>query len=696
MHRRLVILLAALAVLTLLALPAVASAAPTFNQAVDKLFAQRYPQKVENYLNSLGTSPLGFRLAGTEADDMSAIYLANEFDAMGLSNVRLEGVPVDEWDVRGAWVRVNGRTMLASQFAGVPGTKEPIEGEIVYVGNGTRQEFDAAGDVTDKLVLIDTALDWWWLNLPGAEATARGAAGIIMTYGKNSYPWYAPATALGANDGEYDMSWLPIVYVSRRDGDWLKAEIEAATPPAGVSALRPAGLYGSMYSDVHIRMHDDFIQPGVGYNVVAEIPGTVPGAPATLIVSHHDAHFRAGLDDTGAVASQMVIAKAMKMSGYKPRGTVIFLSTTGEEFGYTNCWYDWCIGAWYSITETHAADWPGEVGAVVNLELMARKGGKLLMRTNPHLMGWLKSNARTAVKSGLLPYGYSTGPQSTWQDGWTFNAAGVPAFVFSAGGKGYDEIYHTTHENISIQSWPYLARITKFTGSLAKKLNTGLLPYSPLAQGYNLRAAADGDELQPSGVDATTAKAFWDALGDYIAAAKEYAAKKPGFTGAKIATVNRNLMAFEGAWAEAMTCLDIWDYEAYPYQQILWDAQSLDATIAELQKNPVDKAKALEMLEAVGLTWNGNYFSESVYEEDLQRHAPDYPLLTWAAQVDEAPHLNVQEQVGMIEAGEYADAITDLSSLRDANLALAADRLSEMTTALQNLTMRLQHIDQVP
>ena len=49
-----------------------------------------------------------------------------KFAASGLSDVALEPVPVDEWDVQGAWVRVKGRTMVGSQFAGVPGTDGPV------------------------------------------------------------------------------------------------------------------------------------------------------------------------------------------------------------------------------------------------------------------------------------------------------------------------------------------------------------------------------------------------------------------------------------------------------------------------------------------------------------------------------------------------------------------------------------------
>lgn len=696
MRTRLLVVVVILALAALLAAPALASTStPTYNQAVDKVFAGGYPKTIETYLNSLGTSPLGFRLAGTAADDEAARYLAMKFAASGLSDVALEPVPVDEWDVQGAWVRANGRTMVGSQFAGVPGTDGPVSGEIVYVGNGTRQDFDKAGDVTGKLVLIDTALENWWLNLPGAQATARGAIGIVMTYGPDSAPWYEPMTSLGANDGEYDRSWLPIVYISRADGAWLKQQIAAYKPPVGRSGA-PAGLPATMRSDVEVTMHG--MGGGEGYNVIARIPGYDPDAPAILVASHHDAHFRAGLDDTGAVAAQMAMARAFKLSGYRPRGDVIFLSTTAEEFGYTDSWYDWCIGAWWAITQTHK-DWPGKLGAMVNLELMARKGGPLNIRTNSHLIGWVKEQATAATKSGRLPWGYKwKNPQTTWQDGWTFNTAGVPSFVLSAGGKSYDDIYHTDFENQALVSWPYLANITKFAGSLVKKLNVGLLPYDPAAQARHLTAAVEGDDPAGSGVDQAAVTSFREALHEFLVAATVYKVEKPDIPVAQRRTVNRNLMSLQVNWSHATSGLEIWDYEAYPYQQALWDAQSLDGAVAALTAATPDPDKALAALGAVGLTWNGLYFDYDVYLQDLTRHAPDYPLLNWAGQVQEAPHLDVMKQVAALQSpgADYVKIAGELTAVRDSNLTLVGDRLGAMTKALQIMTLQLQNITVEP
>ena len=373
MDRRRTVLLVALAVLALaLILPAAAPAGGmlTYDQATDYLFATSYPNNIETYLDNLGTSPLGYRLAGTPADNEASYYLADKLAAMGLT-VRMERVPVDVWDVRGASVTVGSHTFECSQFAGVKGTDEDgITADVVYVGSGLAADYLGV-DVRGKIVVVDSSMDNFWFNMQGDEATRRGAKAVILTSNASdptaaypSAPWYVVAPdALGANDGEYDMKFVPLIYMSQRDGDWLKAEIAAA---AETGSAVPA----TFVSDVVITMADD---GGYGWNVLATLRGTARNGQKVIINAHHDAHFRAGLDDTGAVAATMTMAKAMVMSGYRPKRDVVFLFDTAEEFGFTNCWYDWSIGAWTFITQEHPA-WVGKIAAFWSVGAHGRQG----------------------------------------------------------------------------------------------------------------------------------------------------------------------------------------------------------------------------------------------------------------------------------------------------------------------------------
>jgi len=197
-----------------------------FDGAIENLIAEGFPQEIETHLNSLGTSELGYRLGGTSADNAAAEYLAEQMREMGLSHVRLEPVPLDVWEVKGASVTVDGRTMTCSQFPGVPPTPaEGITGEVVYVEGGAAANYEGKS-VEGKIVLVDLMLDSWWLNLPAHEATFQGAAAVVFTFSPEDPSYYSFAPdALGSNDALYGFEWVPAVYLARRDGDWLKAEL---------------------------------------------------------------------------------------------------------------------------------------------------------------------------------------------------------------------------------------------------------------------------------------------------------------------------------------------------------------------------------------------------------------------------------------------------------------------------------------
>jgi hypothetical protein len=543
-------------------------APPTFDQAIDQLFAQGDPQAAEDYLLSLGTNPdLGFRWTGTSADDAAAEFLRDQLETAGLSNVRLEPVPVDVFEFSSASVQVGDRLMTASTFAGVPPTPpEGLTGQVVYVHDGTAADFRAYGrdfDWTDKIVLVDSALDYWWMNLPGAEAAFHGAKGVILTKGPHSTDWYTyKRDTLGSNDGEYDMSFAPMVYVSWKDGTWLKDHLSTAVP-----------LTATMTYDADVTLADD---GGVGYNVVGEIPGAVDDGTFLLFASHHDCHFRDAQDDTGAVVTELSIAKAMMMSGYQPEHTVVFMFTTAEEYGYTNSWYDWSIGAWYAITQAHP-DWAGRIRAFINMEQMA-SGGPLQMGTSPDLAPWLRSEVN--AQSSLLTMGYEMNvPATTWQDTWTFTAAGVPSVVFSADGTP-DGTYHTQYRIPEFLVWSDLAKIAKSLHLVQDRLDGGLLPYRLPSRADEVAGVVDVGALREAGVDPAIVDRLASAVRGFSRAADAYQEHKGQIPEADQVAANQTLLEIQRLINGNLTALSAWDWTVYPHEQVLNDVSHLNRAIS--------------------------------------------------------------------------------------------------------------------
>jgi hypothetical protein len=649
-----------------------------FDKAVDKLVAAGFPQALETYFCSLGTNPdLGFRWAGTTAERAVGERVAAEMRAMGLANVRLEPVPVDVFEFEKASLTIGGRTMTASTIAGVPPTSASgVTAPVVYVKGGTAADFDAAGGVAGKIVLVDMKMGSWWFSPPAFEAGHRRAAGVICTFTPDDPKYFsANDQALGSFDGQYDLGAPPWFYISRRDGDWLK------------SALKTGPVTATLLLREKVTLARD---GGTAYNVVGELPGAGRDGQMVLFAAHQDAHFRAGADDTGALVNLLTIARAMCESRYRPARTVVFLATAGEEFGYTNAYYEWLTGAWWAATHAHR-DWAGRVRVMINLETMAIKGAPLALRSNPELRPWTEGLA--SRHKDLLPYGAEPLiPVNSWNDQWTFTAAGVPSVKFETSGEDYDKLYHSNFETAALVDWDYLGKVAKFAFRAAKELDSGLLPYSLKARADDLAAAAKKDDLISAGADPAAVSRLEAAVGAFGRAAAAFDSRPGTFPAGRIDTVNAGLLEIEKAVNSGLTALSPPDDDAtiYPHELVLRDLRGINAALAALKTPRPDRAAALKALAGVYFTRLGLIFSYPVYQKHLERLDPGYGLITWGGQGQLPKPVDVVPQYRMIEAGKTAVAAAELEAKRRALVDDLNARLLRMSGVLEQATTRIE------
>ena len=645
----------------------------SFDQAIDELFAAGYPQALETSFCSLGTNPeLGFRWAGTSAERAVGGRVAAEMKAMGLANVRLEPVPVDVFEFEDASLTVGGRRMTASTVGGVPPTPPGgITAPIVYAKGGTAADFDAVGDISGKIVLLDLKMGSWWVSLPAMEAGHRRAAGIVCTFTPEDPKYFsADERALGSFDGQYGLDLPPWIYVCRRDGDWLK------------SALASGPVTATLVLKERVTLAKD---GGTGHNVVGEIPGSRGDGQIILFAAHQDAHFRAGADDTAALVNMLAIAKAMKASAFRPRSTMVFLATTGEEFGYTDSYYEWIVGAWSAATRSHP-DWAGRARALVNLETMAIKGAPLALRSNPELGPWL---ARLAARSSdLLPHGFELlEPVGSWNDQWTFTAAGIPSVKLDTTNAAYDALYHSSLETSDLVDWAYLARIAKLVFRAAGDLDAGVLPYSLKARAEDLAAAWKADGVGNSGASPASVSRMERAMEAFAQAAEdlEGSASAAAKEGEKAENLNTCLLAIEKTLNSAFTALSPADDDitVYPYQPALRDLRKIDAAVAALGTAPPDRGAALQALSGVYLTRLGIAFSYPVYLKYIARLDPAFARIVWGSQGHLPSPLDVVPQYRKIQAGETGRAAAELAPTRQALLADLDGRIDRMAEALE-------------
>jgi Peptidase family M28 len=668
-----------LALCAMMLLPAIASAAPTYDQAVNSLVAKHYPQNIENHLNSLGTSPLGMRWAGSASDNAAARYLRDKMLLMGLKNVRLEKVPLDVFQPTGASVTVARDDMPAwkitcSQFAGVPPTPEGgISGEIVYVGTGTAAEYEGL-DVTGKIVLVDLALnDIAWLNLPAHEAMVRGAKAVIFTFNPDSDtdPYYSIAPdAFGSNDGLYGSDWISSVYMPWRDGEWLKSELKRRTVTATV------------VNNVKVKLQKD---GGFGYNVVGEIPGKIGNGQKVLVTAHHDAHFRSGMDDTSGTSQAMTIAKAMRMSNYRPNRTVVFMLTTAEEFGNVNAYWDFLTGSWFSINNTHKA-WPGKVTADINLESQGGRGGRVGVAITKELESW--ADGLTAANPAFTPNGVRvSSPVSSWTDAFPFATAGIPAMTFSASGSAYAGRYHTNYDVSSLIDWTFFGKMSKLEFRFAKSLDKGLLPYNLKDQADDIASTVDKTELEGTGADVGKVATFTDDVAAFQAAAAAFEAGKGSLSAASIPAVNASLMQIEKKIDKAFLALGPWDDELYSHQQLVMDLKGINAALAALQGTPnPDTAKSA--LGDVYLMFDGLTFSDEVYQTELDWHQPT--AIGYGSTANPVKPIDPLPAYKQIDAADYAGAITSLTALQASEISDLNAKLDALSAVLEEVTPQIQ------
>jgi hypothetical protein len=296
-------------------------------------------------------SPYGYRMPGSPPDIRAARYVLDKFSEFGLQDTYLEPVPAtfsfpESWSLN---IRVNGKNRnISSYFLRYAAFTPPqgIKAPMVYVGQGSAAEFDAAGDVTGKIVLVDiiarplpvaalapailykydpgntlageNAIENWPPNnfdSSYALAGQRGAAGYIavitfMARNNNQYlHWYA--------DGS-----LPGLTVSPADGDYLK------------------GLLSSGPVEANMKLHGRG-GPGTIYNVYGTVPGKNYGTPEDEFIVVHTHYDGWATNEASATSVVLALAKYFARFPRETRDKSLLFVAMGSHFGKKAEWKDY-------------------------------------------------------------------------------------------------------------------------------------------------------------------------------------------------------------------------------------------------------------------------------------------------------------------------------------------------------------------
>ena len=589
---------------------------------------ESYLRKVISGLTAIGSSPWGFRTAGTPEDTAVADYVRGEMADIGLFDVAVEPVEVDAWRFLDAGVSTHRTRYRAVSFGGVPGTGPAgITAPLVDVGDGRRDRLDRL-DCTGALALLDWRSDTASPAAVAIELGRRGALGLVLNCPAGG-PWYQSPGALGGFDGHWPADGPPMVLISAADAVDLRSDL--------------AHTIGTMRLDVESTPRAG------GSNVVGYLPGAIPGP--IVVGAHHDAWFTGAFDNTSGVAVLLALAKALTEAGTVLRHRICFTSRTGEEYGRADSVYDWCVGAWEQVHTTHP-EWATGAPFHLCLEASGHRELRTVLEAPVELAGWARRIGRVADQRGWLPTGWRVAPPVAGTEQWPYLVAGIPGVAAYSWEKSFGRSdYHTQFDTEALLDYAHLTAQAR-TYAL-------------------LLLAADEDP---------------DAILDHRARARQLEAigRRQNHADLRAAAATHDKAHGRKAFqpiGRGHFALDALGRFRYPHEQTAADADHLAAAIAAVDAG--DHRAAARTLTAVGSLGLFRYLSQEAFSRHIGRLTPEGIEGSWAAASHLTPDPDLWAQLATLRGEPGARPFGPwLRESLSAALAAARQDLSIRLTAM--------------
>ncbi|MDR1292672.1 MAG: M28 family peptidase [Clostridiales Family XIII bacterium] len=408
-----------------------------YAKAVDTEFCKT----VASQLAALGDDPaLGFRSAGSPAEEDAANLLAQTMKDIGLENVTVDRSETDGWTFGGADITFEGADgTAATAVLGGYQTNIVADNErlpLVYL-DGTAAGYEGV-DVAGKLVLMDIDQEGeWWINYPAYQAHIKGARAIVACSGMEE--------GIDARIGSQDICGgadAPALAISASDRDAIRRAIYENGYESG----------GARQIDVTLNA-DSVVEEDKGSrNIWGEIPGETD--ESIMFIAHYDGYYHSFYDDASGVGIVLGIAKAMRDGGVKPEKTFRFILHGAEEWGRTGTEADWATGAYEQIVNIRP-EWAERAFALFNIDsgypLASMRGFDI------NVPAELEDFARASVSSfgdrSSVSVTPEMSPPSSYREDFIYNACGVPTFA-TEGGEGDEQyfasMYHSNMDDMEV------------------------------------------------------------------------------------------------------------------------------------------------------------------------------------------------------------------------------------------------------
>lgn len=651
-------------------------------------------------------------VGGTEASHATIDALAAEMERLGLEpgaadGTYVEDFPIDGWEDLGSsatvvspYTRLITPTKQAYKGAGTG--PEGVTAPLVDVGYGRYDDFEKAGDISGKIVLVHRADPMFYGGPSLAEAKERGAVGALM-----DYPLTDPEFLKTDEIAEF----IPTLYIRQVEWNQLAADLAAGKE-----------------LEVKLVVDNEVGDYPLAHNVVGQITGAVYPDEYVYLGCHFDHWMTSAADDGAGVGSMFAIAKAVKemqAEGWQPQRTLVFIAFDSEELGGPpDTWYDWCLGSFSHIVgqlpggsnpefaDTYRewddtdllpalrAERPGKIVAMLNMDVIGVKDATVYVESTPDVTGFFKQCAKD---SGLVNVAktWVYWPPSSYDD-WQFFMAGVPCMEIAFWGPVYDKLYHTTGDVPEVLDPVAIRANMKFNGlALLRFDRSGVVGYD-LAE--NLAVAeigvanllqADRRVFDAGRADMSALRAGMDAYSAALAAKAGVLASAADAAGT--ARVNAIQLAAE---QELLPHLFDWDSSGIPgwtgifvFDTYANDLKALNQAIARLEVG--NRKGCAGYLGGVTTMGWGQYVGREAYDTVLG-HIAYNPHLLWGygfiPQLTDV-HDEYASLLGRADGGMTdAQVLASLRAKRDAVYGFVTDASEEAGTAFSRSAEVLQEL----
>ncbi|MDO4556494.1 MAG: M28 family peptidase [Lachnospiraceae bacterium] len=652
-----------------------------------------------------------FRLAGTEAENKAADWIVEQMEKVGLKNVTKEGFPVDAWNFHRASVEIlnpdnENLKMDAVTMIPMEGTaEEGIEGEVVYVGYGTKKEYEGK-DVKDKIVLMETsAFTSYWYQVVFNQAEARGAKGIILTvYGVGPGTYKDDLLTIQDLEGECS---IPAAMISKGNGEKL------------------IGLLKEKSIKANIKINASVDRDATGHFVYGLIPGRRKDK-YLLLNGHYDAYWQGFQDNAASLGCELAIAKAVMESGYEPECTWIIISNGAEEFGTINSYFDWMVGA-MAIAEHHP-EWVANCMLFNNFELSGlSQNKKMKFACSESYMKYLDKIMNDEIKlpKEQFPEGHIIKPLFTGSDHFVLSLAGAPSLLYDPASIELEDnpdqflhYYHTSYDNEKTAEMNFFENNCKIECALCMIFDK--LPMSPFDFSKDIEGVMSGivgseyiESIYPNYTKfcskmeeyRVNTENLYNKIGEVIDAVKETVDLDTNEeTMSEIYDMawneNVKLLQINKEMCERLYKVDGFHEHMVAHKQAYEYVDGIERALADLRKNKAEDG--VDALLGVGHNYLVEEFDEYVYKMALKPFlAEEYPR-NWA-EGRIMPHSDMYDVLKSIidkrelKTSDYALEIVQLEKFLNFQKDVLCDSLNEELELFGkiNRDIKLVNVDSV-